>query len=220
MCGRFTQDIDEDDLESLYDINALDMPALTRRWNGAPTQEFALCRSSSSGLREVARHRWGLIPAWARDIKIGARLINARSETVDSKPSFRSAYRHRRCLVPANGWFEWQRVGDTKQPWWISLGREPFSFAGLWEVWDKGSGPVRSFTILTCPASKSLHEIHHRQPAIIPRDSYDEWIRPGPPHPGLLDLVREPLDGPFEARRVGTEVNNVRNDRPEILQPV
>ncbi len=219
MCGRFTQDVDEDDLEGLFDINAREVPAVARRWNGAPTQEFALCRLNPSGLREVAVHRWGLIPAWARDSKIGARLINARSESVDSKPSFRSALRHRRCLVPATGWFEWQKVGGAKQPWWISLGGQPFSFAGLWEVWDKGSGPIWSFTILTCPAAESLQAIHHRQPSIVPRERYEEWLEPGPVRPNVLDLVRTPRAGPFDTRRVGTEVNNARNDRPEILRP-
>ncbi len=220
MCGRFTQDLDGDDLETLYELNARDLPVLVARWNGAPTQEFALCRVASSGLREVALHRWGLVPAWAKDSKIGARLINARSESVDIKPSFRNALRHRRCLVPASGWFEWQKVGNEKRPWWISLGDDPFSFAGLWEMWDRGGGPIWSFTILTCPATGSLQAIHHRQPSIVPRDRYDEWLEPGPPRSGILDAVRRPRAGPFSMRRVGPQVNNVRNDRPEILRRV
>lgn len=220
MCGRFTQDIEDEDIESLYDINALELPSLAKRWNGAPTQTFAVCRSSPSGAREVAIHRWGLIPAWARDAKFGARLINARSESVDSKPSFRNAFRRRRCLVPANGWFEWQRAGGAKQPWWITRAGGPFSFAGLWEVWNRGSGPVWSFTILTCPATESLRAIHHRQPSIIPKERYGDWLGPGPPDRGLLDLVRTPRAGPFDVRRVGPEVNSVRNDRPEILRAV
>ncbi len=221
MCGRFTQDLDDDDLDDLYELNSRPAAAeLKSRWNGAPTQEFALCRTGPSGHRELAAHRWGLIPSWARDPKIGARLINARSESVDSKPSFRNAYRHRRCLVPANGWFEWQRIGAAKQPWWISVGGEPFSFAGLWEVWNKGAGPVWSFTILTCPATEALSEIHHRQPAIIPRDRYEEWVGAGPPHPRLLDLVRTPRAGPFDCRRVSTDVNNPRNDHPDILRAI
>ena len=221
MCGRFTQDIDDGDLDDLYGLHFAEAaPGLASRWNGAPTQQFALCRATPDGERELAVHRWGLVPAWAKDLKIGARMINARSETVDSKPSFRSAYKRRRCLVPANGWFEWQREGAAKQPWWISQGGEPFSFAGLWEIWNKGGGPVWSFTILTCPASDALRHVHHRQPSIVPRGRYEEWLNPASPSQSLLDLVRVPLKGPFDCRRVSTAVNSPRNDRPEILEPV
>ncbi len=220
MCGRFTQDIDDDDLEMLYGVDASAVPSLTTRWNGAPTQDFALCRVGRSGVREAAVHRWGLIPAWARDSKIGARLINARAESVDTKPSFRNALRNRRCLVPARGWFEWQRVGGTKRPWWISLRNDLFSFAGLWDVWDRDGEAIWSFTILTCPATDLLQPIHHRQPSIIPKDRYEEWLGPGPVSPDLLTVVRRPRTGPFNTRRVGPQVNSVTNDRPEILQAV
>ena len=221
MCGRFTQDVDEDDLIDLYELNSNHAQAgvVRSRWNGAPTQHFAVCRADSSGCRLLALHRWGLVPAWARDLKIGARLINARSETVNSKPSFRSAFRRRRCLVPANGWFEWQRTASGKQPWWISFGGEPFSFAGLWETWDRGEGPVHSFTVLTCPATASLRWLHHRQPSIIPCERYGEWLDPSAPNTGLLALARTPSSGPFDCRRVGTAVNSPRNDYPEILLP-
>lgn len=221
MCGRFTQDIEEDDLDSLYDLNARPVTVeITTRWNGSPTQHFVVCRTDGAGRRTLASHRWGLIPSWARDPKIGARMINARSETVDAKPSFRVALQRRRCLVPARGWFEWQRPAGAKQPWWISLAGEPFSFAALWEVWDKGAGPIHSFTILTCPSAGALREIHDRQPAIVPKDQYDQWLEPGPPSPAMLDLVRSPHAGPFDLRRVGTVVNSPRNDYPEILRPV
>lgn len=221
MCGRFTQDIEEDDLDDLYELHSKpDGVQATFRWNGAPTQDFLICRTDPDGRRELAPHRWGLVPSWARDPKIGARMINARSETVDSKPSFRVAFRRRRCLVPARGWFEWQRVAGTKQPWWISLGGEPFSFAGLWEVWNRGAGPVHSFTILTCPSTGALEGIHHRQPAVVPRARYDEWLSPGPPTPGMLELVRAPNPGPFDLRRVSTAVNSPRNDNPDILRPL
>ena len=221
MCGRFTQDLDEEELVDLYDLDLAEPGQEVRsRWNGAPTQEFALCRTDHAGHRVLARHRWGLIPAWARDPKIGARLINARSESADTKPSFRTAFRRRRCLVPANGWFEWQPAEGFKRPWWISLGRRPFSFAGLWEVWDKGGGAVYSFTVLTCPATESLRAIHDRQPSIIPPDRYQEWLDPGTQHPRLLELARSSCAGPFDCRPVSREVNNPRNDFPEILDPV
>ena len=221
MCGRFTQDVDEDDLVDLYDLDAgREIATVRSRWNGAPTQSFAVCRADSSGGRALGSHRWGLVPAWARDLKIGARLINARSETVDSKPAFRTAFRHRRCLVPATGWFEWQKSASGKQPWWISFGGEPFSFAGLWEIWDRGDGPVHSFTILTCPSSPSLRWLHARQPAIVPRTRYGEWLDPASRHPPLLEMARTPHAGPFDRRRVSKAVNYVRNDSPGILRPV
>ncbi len=221
MCGRFTQDIDESDLDDLYSLSGESgVPAPKRRWNGSPTQEFALCRLNVSGGREIAIHRWGLIPSWARDPKIGARMINARSETVDSKPSFRSAFRRRRCLVPASGWFEWQRDESGKQPWWISPEGGPFSFAGLWEVWDKGAGPVSSFVILTCPASDALRYVHERQPSIIAKERYREWLDPAAPRGELLELVRSPVAGPFECRRVGRAVNSSRHDFPDLLRAV
>ena len=220
MCGRFTQDVDEDDLLDLYELNAdAERVGVRSRWNGAPTQDFAVCRSDSLGERSLALHRWGLVPSWARDIKIGPRLINARSETVHSKPSFRSAFRRRRCLVPANGWFEWQRATSGKQPWWLSFGGEPFSFAGLWETWDRGGGAVHSFTLLTCPASESLRWLHHRQPSIIPHERYADWLDPAASSSALLALARNPHAGPFDCRRVSTVVNTPRNDYPEILRP-
>ncbi len=218
MCGRFTQDVEADDLAALYELDSVGVQADMRsRWNGAPTQAFAICRNSAQARPELAIHRWGLIPAWARDEKIGARLINARSETVDSKPSFRNAFRRRRCLVPASGWFEWQQTAAGKQPWWISLGGEPFSFAGLWETWDRGDSPVQSFTILTCQASPAMEWLHHRQPAIIPRVHYQQWLDPSAAEPGLLALARTPLAGPFDCRQVSTEANSPKNDYPELL---
>lgn len=221
MCGRFTQDVDGDDLVDLYELDSLSPQVeLRKRWNGAPTQSFAVCRTGLDGQRELAAQRWGLVPAWSRDAKIGARLINARSETVDSKPAFRGAFRQRRCLVPANGWFEWQNDGSRKQPWWISRGGELFSFAGLWETWDRGGGRIDSFTVVTCRAGPAMQWLHHRQPAIIPRDRYREWLDPATREPELLALARTPLPGPFDCRRVGPEVNSARNDFPELLAAV
>ena len=162
--------------------------------------------------------RWGLVPSWARDAKAGTRLINARAESVHYKPSFRTAFRLRRCLVPADGWFEWQQAGRGKQPYYLTLADgSPLSFAALWERWDQGGAPLETFTIITTVASPGLEDLHHRQPAIIDPRWFTEWLDP---LTALLELVREPYDGPFARRAVSTRVNSVRNDDPDVLTPL
>ena len=152
---------------------------------------------------------------------MSTRHINARAETVHTKPSFGDAFRSRRCLVPANGWFEWQRTGYGKQPFFLALeDGSPLSFAALWERWDNDGGAIESFTIVTTAASPELANIHHRQPAIIDSDRFDDWLDPTSPTSRLLELVRESWDGPYERRAVSTKVNSVRNDDPRILDPV
>ncbi len=222
MCGRFAQHLSWRELHELYNLSS-GIPALNvqPRYNGAPTQVFAICRLDESGNRSAAKHRWGLVPSWAKDVSIGPRLINARAETVSEKPAFRSAFRSRRCLVPASGWFEWQRSGDSKQPHYLlRADGSPLSFAGLWEHWDKEGEPIRSFSIITTEAASALAAIHHRQPAIIGGDGIAKWLDPTSPRDVLLDLVRKPYLGPYEMRAVSTRVNSVRNDDPTILDPL
>ena len=153
MCGRFTQQLSEDEMRNLFGLTQPTLPLdLPPRYNGAPTQDFAACRLDEMGRRVVTRLRWGLVPSWAKDVGIGARLINARAETVSDKPAYRAAFRARRCLVPANGWFEWQRAGRSKQPWFVALADgSPVSFAALWERWNK------AVTI----QSGNVHHYHH-----------------------------------------------------------
>ncbi len=136
----------------------------------------------------------------------------------DRKPSFSAAFRFRRCLVPANGWFEWKRDGPARQPWFVTLAEgSPLSFAALWERWDKAEEPVESFTVITTAATPDLAGIHERQPAIIPPGRFDQWLDPASPLPQLLELVREPCAGPYAPRAVSTRVNRVSNDDPGIL---
>ena len=178
MCGRFTQVVKVGELAALYGP-AVSMPdaAWAERWNGAPTQAFLVCRLDAAGRRVLSLLRWGLVPPWARDRAIGNRLINARSETVAGKPAFRAAFRRRRCLVPAIGWFEWRRTPAGKEPTWIRLaGGRPFSFAGLWEAWGEGGSRMESFTILTCPAGEALASVHARQPAVVAPEEYGAWL--------------------------------------------
>ena len=155
MCGRFTQKLTWREAHDLYGLLTNVPPDNMRpRWNGAPTQDFAACRLDADGARTASRLRWGLIPFWAKDMKIGSRLINARAETVDSKPAFRSAFKSRRCLVPADGWFEWVREGGAKSPRFISMSDGSIaSFAALWERWDRKGEAVESFTIITTEAA-------------------------------------------------------------------
>ena len=155
MCGRFTQKLTWSQIHDLYSLTASVVPLnLQPRYNGAPEQEFAACRLDNGGNRTMVQLRWGLVPSWARDVRIGTRLINARSETIHTKPSFGAAFRSRRCLVPAYGWFEWQRTGYGKQPHFLALeDGSPLSFAALWEHWGKGNNSLESFTIITTTAS-------------------------------------------------------------------
>ena len=157
------------------------------------------------------------MPSWARDRAIGNRLINARSETVAEKPAFRSAFRRRRCLVPANGWIEWSRTPAGKVPYWISLAHgRPFSLAGLWEAWGEGEAQMESFTVLTCPAGEALASVHARQPVVVAPEEYGAWLAAETP----AARVQVPHPGPFALRQVGTMVNSTRNDGPEVLRPV
>ena len=212
----------EEQIGDLYSVRGTPLPPNRRaRYNGAPGQGFAACRLDEDGARAIALLRRGLVPSWARDTKIANRLINARSETVHNKPSFRSAFRSRRCLIPADGWFEWQQTGRGKQPYYLTpADGSPLSFAALWECWDPGGEPLETFTINTTAASPELEDIHHRQQAIIEPRWFSEWLDPLSPHPALLEIVREPYHGPFERRPVSTRVNSVRNNDPEILVPL
>ena len=222
MCGRFTQQLPSEEICDLYSVRGTSLPPKRRvRYNGAPGQDFAACRLDEDGARAIALLRWGLVPSWARDATIARRLINARSETVHNKPSFRSAFRSRRCLVPANGWFEWQKTGRGKQPYYLTpADGSPLSFAALWERWDPRSGPLETFTIITTPASPELEDIHHRQPAIIEPRWFSTWLDPLAPLQALLEVVREPCCGPFERRPVSSRVNRVGNDDPDVLPPL
>ncbi len=220
MCGRLTQRLTWREIHYLYRLATEVPPDNPRpRWNGAPTQDFAACRLGDDGARTLCRLRWGLIPFWAKDAKIGARLINARAETVDSKPSFRSAFKSRRCLIPANGWFEWVREGGGKSPRFLSMADgSTASFAALWERWGGDGDAIESFTIITTEAAPDLAHVHARQPAIVDPSRFDDWLDPDAPKEALLGIVRPPHPGPYDVRPVSRLVNNVRNDGPEVLE--
>ena len=218
MCGRITQDLNLKMLFVRYRLSAAS-PALNLkpRYNGCHTQDFVAVRRESEE-RTLAKLRWGLVPHWATDLKLAARMINARSETVHEKPAFRAAFRRRRCAVPVNGWFEWRRENGEKQPYWIRpANADVFSLAGLWERWEKEDEPVETFTVLTTAASPALADIHHRQPAIIEDATLDEWPGPGTSSERVLALAGAANEGPFDTRAVSTRVNSPRNDDAELL---
>ena len=196
------------------------------RFNVAPTQPIAVVRlrpGSTPPQRELTPLRWGLIPGWAKDPSIGNRLINARSETAAAKPAFRAAFRRRRCLIPADGFYEWKRQGKAKQPWFIQMADEHlFGMAGLWETWE---GPdnslIESCTILTTEPNALMEPIHDRMPVILPREAYDKWLGSEPDSSESLQRLLVPYDASrMKVHPVSTFVNRPTNEGPECTAPL
>jgi putative SOS response-associated peptidase YedK len=220
MCGRFTLTTPMPVLAELFLFAEAAAPG--PRYNIAPTQTVATVRAPSGiDKRELAFLRWGLVPSWADDPAIGNRLINARSVTAASKPSFRSAFKHRRCLVLADGFYEWQKLGNRKQPHYFRLrDGKPFAFAGLWERWEKGGEPVETCTILTTEANEVLRPVHERMPVILEAKDYDLWLDPAPQKPELLQaLLRPNPAGEMTSYPVSPVVNNPGKDTPRCIEP-
>ncbi|MFQ5732103.1 MAG: SOS response-associated peptidase [Planctomycetaceae bacterium] len=221
MCGRFTLRLTPAELADVFRL--LREPEWTPRFNIAPTQSVAVLRPEGTGFG-FSLMRWGLIPSWAKDLKIGPRLINARAETVAEKPAFRSAFKRRRCLIPADGFYEWKAGdGKTKQPYLIGLrGDSPFAFAGLWERWTPPDGvPVESCTIITTEPNELCREVHDRMPAILHVDDYDRWLDPRAHDADALRslLVSYPA-AEMRMHPVGRLVNNARNEDPACVDRV
>jgi putative SOS response-associated peptidase YedK len=210
MCGRFVADIFPGLLGTIYNLTAV--PQLPPRYNIAPSQDVAAVRESTTGKRELVLLRWGLVPHWAKDASIGTKMINARSETAADKPSFREALRRRRCVIPASGFYEWQRDGKQKIPHYIHpRDGGVLSFAGLWEPWQAPDGaPFESCTILTTRANQLLAGLHERMPVILGADVLDRWLdrQLTDPH-HLADLFR-----PCPAERLTEHVVSSRVNRP------
>lgn len=222
MCGRFSLGASATTLVTQFDLASL--PAWSPRYNIAPTQEvLAVLKTCESSSRRPRLLRWGLVPPWADDPRIGNRLINARAETVATKPAFRRAFRECRCLILANGFYEWQRQGRRKQPFCIRMrdGR-PFAFAGLWEHWDAPDGsPVESCTIITTTPNDLIGQIHNRMPVILAPEDYDLWLEPAVQEVQRIQSLLRPYPAEdITAFPVSTRVNNAANDSPECLEPV
>lgn len=222
MCGRFTLTTTPEEVSREFGLS--EQPLLAPRFNIAPSQTIATISSDPEHARRVlVPRRWGLIPSWAKDPKIGNRMINARVETLAEKPAFRAAFRKRRCLVPADGFYEWAlRPGAAKQPQHIALpGRRCFAIAGLWESWrDPAGASVESCTLITTQALPKLRAVHDRMPVILAPADYGVWLAPEPPDAATLHRIA--LGAPAEAlawHPVGRQVNDPRFDDPACLAP-
>lgn len=221
MCGRYTISVPAETLAQHFGLETV--PDVTPRFNVAPTQAAPVVRLSMAAEAPVLDFlRWGLVPAWAKDASGAGRLINARAETVADKPSFRSAFRHRRCLVPADGFYEWRTEGGVKQPYRITRpDGAPFAFAGLWECWGKGDEPLETFTILTTAASAVLQPLHDRMPVILDPADYALWLDPAATDPAVLQpLLGAGADDGLTYYAVGRAVNRVGNDDASLVEAV
>jgi putative SOS response-associated peptidase YedK len=219
MCGRYMLTTPVDALRQMFLFS--ERPNLAPRYNIAPTQDVPIVRRTrDGGARELIMVRWGLVPYWADDPKIGNRLINARAETVMRTAAFREAYQRRRCLVPADGFFEWQKIGRTRQPLLVRRkDQAPFAFAGLWERSPQpGGGVLRSSTIITCPANQLVAPVHDRMPVILAPEDFERWLDPGQDQGHeLLKPYPAPL---LEAFAVSARANSPNNDDPECIAPL
>jgi len=223
VCGRFTLSTAADILQQLFEIDAGPMPELAARYNIAPTQDVAVVRAADGGAREMVLARWGLIPFWAREPDIGSRLINARLETAADKPAFRSAFAARRCLLPADGFYEWAKADGAKQPYLFRLqSGGPFGLAGLWDRWRFPDGQtIDTCTILTTEADEVVAPVHPRMPVIVGRASYGAWLDPSNRR---ADAVRGLVAGGAGEMLVGytvsRRVNTPTADDPGLVEPL
>jgi putative SOS response-associated peptidase YedK len=214
VCGRYSLTSPVEGIRALFGFDEL--PNLGLRYNIAPTQDVPIVRGALDGRSEFATMRWGLVPSWAKEVGGSAPLINARAETLSKKPSFRDAFRKRRCLIPADGFYEWKSQGGGKQAYRIAMPDDaPFAFAGIWESWQDAQGEaLESCAIITTEASEELAVIHHRMPVILPPERYGDWLEA--PMAALL----RPYEGVLRAYAVGASVNKVANDNPALWDEV
>ena len=223
MCGRFVGFRSLHELKRTFPIDKATCE-VTENYNVAPSQEvLAIIKYENENWLE--KLHWGLVPFWAKDISIGNKLINARAETIASKPSFRNAFKKRRCIIPADGFYEWKGPKGQKQPIFITLPEsKPFAFAGLWETWHKKDDPdtmYKSCTIITTEASDSVREIHHRMPAILTPEMYESWLDPLNQNiNGLKNILQTGIVTKLKSHAVSKNVNSVKNNEPSNIIPL
>ncbi|MBW2484724.1 MAG: SOS response-associated peptidase [Deltaproteobacteria bacterium] len=221
MCGRFALKTPPRSIQQHFDIpETID---LSPSYNIAPSQDIVVIRHlSGKDYRQLDMLRWGLIPGWAKDMKISYRMINARAETLAQKPSFRAAFKKRRCLIAADGFYEWRHLGKTKQPYFVHMKNGAvFGFAGLWESWTSPGGSiVESCTIITTSANDLVRKIHDRMPVILHPQKYAAWLNQESWENSLQPLLVPYPASEMESYRVSSEVNNPKNNIPACLQPL
>ncbi len=227
MCGRYTSTSEPADIAAYFQVDEIVATDLGPRYNVAPTDEVYAVARSSKGPTRLGTFRWGLVPFWAKEPSVGSRMINARAESVLDKPAFRRPLERYRCIVPADGFYEWQAVEGRKkkQPWYIRrTDGDLLSFAGLWSSWrpHKGSdeGRIVSCSIITTDANDAVRPIHDRMPVVLPPDAWDEWLDPANDDVEALHALLVPAPSElFTLTAVGDAVSNVRNDGPHLLDP-
>jgi putative SOS response-associated peptidase YedK len=219
MCGRYAFFSPAEAVKRTFALD--DVPGLEPRYNIAPTQDVPAVRAGGEGRRAFAMLHWGLVPKWAKERAIGNRMINARAETLAEKPSFRDAFRKRRCLVLADGWYEWQVAAGGKQPWFIRRkDARPFAFAGLWERWKDpaDASMLESCAIVTTDASESIRRIHDRMPVVLAEEDWDRWLDTAFSDAESLSRLLRPFDAAgLEAWPVSRQVNAPKNQGPALI---
>ncbi|MBX3096727.1 MAG: SOS response-associated peptidase [Fimbriimonadaceae bacterium] len=214
MCARFTQ-FGIQQVQQLFGLVA-PVPDIQDRYNIAPSAAVPVVRWGEQG-RELALMQWGLVPPWADDPKIGTRMINARSETVGEKPSFRAAFKRRRCLIPTSGFFEWTGPDNARQPYFITFTESPMAFAGLWETWERAEGYLETFTILTTHPNEKIAALHDRMPVVIRKEDFGSWLNPQVPAEPLFEPIPNML---IEYWPVDKRMGNPRNNDARVLERV
>jgi putative SOS response-associated peptidase YedK len=225
MCGRFARKSTQEVLAEWFNLQLEDMPWFAPSYNVAPQSTQPVVRLNRDSLRrEMALLRWGLVPFWSKDVKIAYSTINARSEEVASKPAFREALKRRRCLIPADAFYEWQRLDPKiKRPFAFALASgEPYAFAGLWESWrprdQADAPPLETFTILTTGPNELMEPVHNRMPVILEPKDYERWLDTSDPARLPIDLLRPYPAERMKAWPVSERVGNVRNNEPGLLE--
>jgi putative SOS response-associated peptidase YedK len=220
MCGRFTLTTKAEILADWFHV--ANVAALAPRYNIPPSAQVLAVRQLPDNERELVALRWGLIPHWAKDPSVGNRLANARAESAAEKPSFRESFRRRRCLIPADGFYEWKRAAGRKEPYYIRLrDGHPIGFAGLWDRWRNPDGePIESCTVLTTDANELVRALHDRMPVIVDPKDYAAWLDPNLQEPGSLQHMLRPFRADqMIAFPVSRRVNDPRNEAPDCIEP-
>ncbi|WP_026695260.1 SOS response-associated peptidase [Peribacillus kribbensis] len=219
MCGRFTLTLGVLQLQNTFGFEF--SGELVPHYNIAPSQDILTITGDGSS-RFGSLMRWGLVPFWAKDPKIGYKMINARSEGIETKASFKGPFRRNRCLILADGFYEWKKTEEGKQPYrFIMKDEKPFAFAGLWDTWGRGEDLLQSCTIITTRANETASDVHDRMPVILPEEAYDDWLDPSLSDITLLKSLLVPYSAEeMDKYEVSPKVNSPRNNTPELLVPV